>query len=312
MRRVRGQLFQAKKRLHDQWLLDLNTDSHNAIFIAGTARSGTTWLTNIINYRNEYRYIFEPFYPARVPAAQFLAGRQYVRPDEDNPDLLALSEHILSGQIRNTWTARYNKRIVSQKRIVKAIRANMFLKWLRGHYPTLPIVLLLRHPCAVANSWVVKGYPQQLSEFLAQPALMEDFLEPHRDVLSGATDPFEQALLVWCVETLVPLIQLDPGDIHLMFYEQLVREPEQEIKRLFEYLKLPYDPAIMDQVEVPSQTSHSESAVVTGSNRLAGWREHVSQEHHSCALELLKRFGLDTIYSDDPLPDTQAVWNLKR
>jgi hypothetical protein len=45
---------------------DLNNDFRNTIFLAGTGRSGTTWLSNIINYKNEYRYMFEPFQSKKV------------------------------------------------------------------------------------------------------------------------------------------------------------------------------------------------------------------------------------------------------
>lgn len=308
MHQVRVQLFKIKKRLYDQWLLDLNADYHNTIFLAGTARSGTTWLSNIINYRNQYRYIFEPFYPARVPEAEILSPRQYVRPGDEHPGLLTLSRRVLTGKIRNDWTARFNKRIISRQRLVKAIRANMFLKWLHDHFPDLPIVWLIRHPCAVALSFTNSGYPLHLDELLVQPRLMADFLEPHRDLIAGSTDPFEQAMINWCVETMVPLAHFEPGEIHLMFYEQLVREPEQEIERLFQYLNRPYDPAIMAQFDTPSQTARSGSAVVTGDDRLTRWKEHVSPERLSRALELLELFGLDAIYSDDPLPNIEAVW----
>ena len=43
--------------------IDLNYSPSNTVLIAGSGRSGTTWLSEILNYNNDYRSIFEPFYP---------------------------------------------------------------------------------------------------------------------------------------------------------------------------------------------------------------------------------------------------------
>lgn len=37
------------------------------VFVAGSRRSDTTWLQEIINYRRDHRILFEPFFHARVP-----------------------------------------------------------------------------------------------------------------------------------------------------------------------------------------------------------------------------------------------------
>ena len=37
-----------------------NHDYRNTIVLAGSGRGGTTWIAEIINYANEYRFIFEP------------------------------------------------------------------------------------------------------------------------------------------------------------------------------------------------------------------------------------------------------------
>lgn len=63
-----------------------------------------------------------------------------------------------------------------------------------------------------------------------------------------------------------------PGRVHRVFHEQLVRDPEPEIRKLFEYLDLPFDPACLrfhenqravrspssEQVRRPLQTAQLE------------------------------------------------------
>ena len=41
-------------------VIDMNNDISKAVIVAGAARSGTTWLGDIINYKNDYRLMFEP------------------------------------------------------------------------------------------------------------------------------------------------------------------------------------------------------------------------------------------------------------
>ena len=41
--------------------VDLGKGDHrDAVFLAGSGRSGTTWLSEVINYKGGYRYVFEP------------------------------------------------------------------------------------------------------------------------------------------------------------------------------------------------------------------------------------------------------------
>ena len=44
-------------RLH----IDRNADPDACVLLVGSVRSGTTWLQEVINCRNEYRVLFEPF-----------------------------------------------------------------------------------------------------------------------------------------------------------------------------------------------------------------------------------------------------------
>ena len=37
-----------------------------------------------------------------------------------------------------------------------------------------------------------------------------------------------------------------PGKVHRVFYERLVEQPETEIRRLLDYLQLPFDPACLE------------------------------------------------------------------
>lgn len=296
-----------RRRLGFRLVIDSDPDPARSVFLAGTARSGTTWLSEVINARNEFRYIFEPFHPDRVPVMAPFGARPYLRPDEDRPDLLPLAEHVISGRIRSGWTERFNRRVIAQRRLVKDVRANLMLGWLKRHFPAMPVVIVIRHPCAVANSYAKQGWPGSVGALLEQPALVEDVLAPHLELVHSARDAFERAVIIWCVETLVPLRQLAPDGVHVAFYEDLVMRPDAELERLFEFLGMPYDGSVLQATRRPSRTSRRDSAIAVGRDPVTNWLERVDPDRRRRARDIVARFGLDGLYRDGPLPDVTAL-----
>jgi hypothetical protein len=289
--------------------IDYNPDYRAAIFLAGTEKSGTTWISDIINYRREYRYIFEPFWADRVDLCQSFGPRQYIRPDDDNPAWLGPAKAILSGRIRNSWTDKYHRRFVARQRLIKDIRANLFIKWIHCHFPAVPIILLLRHPCAVVRSHLRRTHLHpKLEPFLVQKELMEDHLAPFREAMEAAQTDFEKYVFRWCIETYVPLKQFKHGEIHLAFYEDFCVSPKTEIDRLFAFLDKPYGQDVYKHLRTPSPVARTESAIVSGGDLIDGWRRQISPEQTAHAVEILGLFGLDKIYSQDSMPNASAAY----
>ena len=80
-----------------------STDISDTILLSGCARGGTTWVSNIINHDNSYRYIFEPFNPKYVKQFKDFKYRQYIRCDQIDQRLYDATKKILQGQVRNFW-----------------------------------------------------------------------------------------------------------------------------------------------------------------------------------------------------------------
>ncbi|HRN67046.1 MAG TPA: sulfotransferase domain-containing protein [Promineifilum sp.] len=295
-----------------RYYLDLSSDYRDSLVLAGTGRSGTTWISEVINYRNEYRLMDEPDRNVRIEAFAHFNAIQYIRPDDDNLAWLEPVELSLSGRLRNDWSDRFNTRIVSNKRLVKFIRANLYLKWMVNHFPGLKVAFLMRHPGAVCLSQSRLDWEIDLRDILlVQPQLMEDFLEPFREQIAAADTLFEKRLWMWCVDNYVALSQLETGDAHLAFYESFCEEPEQEIKRLFNFYGKQWDASVYEAMRKPSNSSKPDSAIVTGKNRVDSWMKHITDEQRELTRRMLHQFGLDTIYSvDSPFPDTNAAWEM--
>ena len=72
--------------------------------------SGTTWLAEVLNHDNAYRYLFEPFRPHRLPLAAPFGIRRYLRPEADGEEAAFAAERILRGRVRSPWTDRLNRK----------------------------------------------------------------------------------------------------------------------------------------------------------------------------------------------------------
>lgn len=282
--------------------VDLDRDHKNSIFLAGSGRSGTTWLSEVINHRNEYRYIFEPFYPEKVGLCKNFRRKQYLRPEDRREEFLGPARKIVSGDLRNVWTDRFNRKLVTQRRLIKDIRANLLLGWLHANFPGMPLILLLRHPCAVTVSRLKLGWQDILDDTMEQRELVEDHLSLFEDEVRAARDPFERSIFLWCIENYVPLQQLGRDEFHLVFYENLCTEPEREVRRLYSFLGEDPDEDIYRSIERPSSLSRRGSAVALGERPVDSWVGSVDGPQVERAVEILSLFGLDHVYGEGPMP----------
>ena len=307
-----------------RFCLDLGQDHRSAILVAGSGRSGTSWLAELLNHRNEYHYIFEPFHPPEfdspVPIEVGLKScsnftyHLYLRPDDADPRYLRPAAEVLAGRVRSGWTEQYNRRLFATRRIVKEVTANLLLPWFAANFPGMPIVLILRHPCAVAASrgslnWDTR-WELVLSRVLRQPALLEDVVGPFVDLFERASSYVERQVLMWCLDNYVPLRRLGAKDIHIVFYEELVAQPEAEIPRLLNFLGKPVDPSIFDAMRRPSMLSDWNSPTLKGASRTATWKTKLDASDVRRAMAVLAAFGLNAIYADDPMPNAAGLSEL--
>jgi len=290
-------------------IVDYIPSCRRSILLAGTVRSGTTWTSNVINYRNEYRYMFEPFHPD-VERCRIFRPRQYLTPENRDAALLAQARAVFSGRIRHARVDQFNKRVFASKQLIKVIHANLMLSWVHAHFPAMPIVLLVRHPCAVASSLLKLGWDPALKYLLCQETLLNGELRPWRKQIEAARGVFEEHVFLWCIETYVALKKVRRGEVHLAFYENLCQHPEEQIAQMFGFLAKPYDDRVLASVRQPSPLSRADSPIITGGTLVGSWRASISAPLLRQAMETAGLFGLDRIYGSDPLPDAEAAFTM--
>ena len=284
--------------------LDYQPDYRRTVFLCGAPRSGTTWLAEVINRSHVYRYLYEPFNCDQVPLCSHFSERQYLRPHDDDPQYFEAARAIFTGRARDAWIDQYNRPAIVRRRLVKDVRSMLMLKWIREHFPEMKIIFIMRHPCAVAVSRTKLGWRSIWREtFFKQPDLMADYLGQFADDIAAAQGVFERHIVDWCVENFVPLDQLNKRDVFLTFYENLLADPEIELQRLFQFLELPFDAAMLKQLTKPSMTSRTkgDNSVTLGANVIEGWRKHVTDDELSCAQHWTEMFRLNQIYGDGSL-----------
>jgi len=277
-------------------------DYRRSIFLAGTGRSGTTWVEDILNFDSSSRVMFEPFHSKKILALNKFHYRKYLRADEENKESHLIISNILDGNVRSTWVDQFNNNFLYKKRVIKAIRANLMLKYIKVNFPEMPIILLMRHPCAVANSKLKLEWDTHLDLFLEQDKLMLDYLNPYMDSICNATTQYEKHIYMWCIENYVPLKQFFDNEIHIIFYENLCLNPTSELVDLFRFLGKKAPPDNLRLINKPSALSQESSAIKSGESLIDSWKKDISVSQIDKALSILDVFGLSKIYGENSIP----------
>ena len=284
------------------------TGLDKSILLVGTARSGTTWLADLLVSELRCRLMFEPFHPQMVRDFPRVETFCYRRPGDRDPRLYAYAERVLRGEIRDPWIDRMVRYLRPRCRLIKEIRANLFLKWLVEAFPEVPVLFLTRHPCAVVLSRMEAGWEadRDIESMLSQDNLRADFLKEKTDFITGLATAEEKHALVWCIHHLVPWSQLAPADRTLVFYENLCLDPESEIPRIFSALGSDCDRSVFTRLLEPSTTSSPGSVNLKMEDRVTRWQRELGSEQVERILSVVAAIGPEGVYGKSPLPLAEA------
>lgn len=122
---------------------------------------------------------------------------------------------------------------------------------------------------------------------------------PRRSIASGERHHWRLARQESCpASARAAQEQFAPGALPVVFYENLVRAPETELPYVFRMAGLDYDQATLARVSRLSATTTANSAVLTGADRTARWKNELSTRQIDDILAVVDGFGLGNLYGD--------------
>ena len=306
--------------------------------LAGSGRSGTTWLLDSLAQANSLRTVFEPLNPGAVPSAAPYANR-YLRAAQDCPELAIWMNRVLAGRDRSMWPnlrvrpdrinfSRSPKDLLGIARtmlihslrylrdhnrptLTKFIRGNLLLGWLSRQL-SARVVLLLRHPGGVVASRL-KTAPAAwddpaalLRTYLSDPVLVADHLDRVADLLNESLDPVEIYTALWCIENLIPMRQADDGLISIVHYEPLLANDDREWRRVLDSLDLDHRPTQESLSRPSQQASHAMKRRTFTEQHVGRWIDALSEKQRQRVDFMLERFGITAYRTSDPFPLAQS------
>ncbi|MBV9100439.1 MAG: sulfotransferase domain-containing protein [Candidatus Dormibacteraeota bacterium] len=306
-------LQRAQRTVWGRVFVDRGGDQRDTVWVVGGGKSGTTWIAEFINHRNDHRYMFEPLTPPYVPEFAHFRRGQYLRPAQADPRFADPMRALLTGRLRNRWADHLNCAPVAERRLIKDVHANLLLRWAYDNLPGVRIVMVIRHPLAVIVSRMDTApvvpfheFDPEPARFLEQQDLVDDFLAPHVHGIAAASTLVEQHAYWWCIENVVPLRQFRPGEIHIVCYEHLRWNPEREVQRLAAYLGTDLSSA-QTKLRRPSRTAGYGGSLSRGVDPGTAWTKRVDSSEVRAAMRIVSAFGLDELYGDDPRPRVDDI-----
>lgn len=271
-------------------------DAQKTIIILGSTRSGSTWLAELISSVPGHIQIFEPMNAQYIKPARDIniERNMYLTKEDSWQEGAFFFNRIFSGKLVNPWLCSQikPKEVISSNRlVVKFVRGNMLLDWMLHNMSVLPPALVVRHPCAVIASQLHKGWTPNL-KVLLNNRFFNDFPQ-FKEPCSALKGNEKISALAWCIRYYAPLAMTKPYPYLLVSYEGLVRNGEQELKRLFDAWDLPFTDDIKQRLFKPSNTIAEGSEIIKGRDPLAGWQKKLSSQQVDDILSVLEIFGLD-------------------
>lgn len=279
--------------------------AESAVLVAGSGRSGTTWVHEVLGSIPGTQLLFEPLNQNFVEEASILTNipkstqprifSQYLRPEQIYPNWHTFLENILTGRVRNTWVDRRINWGPTNQYIIKVIRGNLMLGFIKENFNP-KIIFVIRHPCAVILSRLNNGWIANIDDLLTQEDLIEDHLRPWVGLIEKERDLIGAQAVWWAVENMVAMRELVDKKCYLLIYEDLCLDPQNSFADLFSWLGYPNQNISQKIIHQPSRLS--DNAYSTTKDRLEYWKSNMSIKTQERILRWAERLGIK-LYSDD-------------
>lgn len=307
-------------------------------FIAGSGRSGTTWILDTLAAANSLRPVFEPLNPYASAIGRTYAHRVLL-PGEEHPELRTFLEDVFAGREIRLWS-KYRRlrhwlvpmraavrtgfdasrlarrwgrflreapglavRASHREPLVKCIWSNLMLGWLAEDC-NCRILFVVRHPGAVIESELRSGWraDETLDRFKRDPKLRELGGGRYWPMLREPLEPVESLALRWLIEN-QPVVDGECSGVEgVVHYEELVSMSPLAWGRVRDVLSLERIPGAKMLARPSQQSWPAGSASIQ--NRSAGsqWMPGLTPDQSGKIQRLLDRCSFDLYSMLSPNP----------
>ena len=232
--------------------------------------------------------------------------RQHIPEDAEWPEAEAFFNDLFSGHLLSPHLTQANSIAdlrTADRLVVKIGRGSLLLPWLIKRFQLPKPVWLIRHPCAVVGSQLLKGAWDHLPVMIDLPDHRHDqYLKQFKPLLIGIQTMEERQAALWCMEHKYLLEHpLNNEAWTTITYEELITRPEATITRIFNTWGMQVPEHAMDMVRIASPTTANGSPVHDPHTQLTQWTRNLRPEQVERILAVVAQFGI-TLYDRDPMP----------
>ncbi len=283
----------------------------DCIVIAGSGRSGTTWVAETLSSKPNITLIHEPLKNTnsrRIQKIGFTGWGQHIPENENWNEAKKFFDDLLSGGELNPnyFLGIPLKNIADTERwLVKFVRAPFMLNWLTVNYDLIPPVYIIRNPYAVISSQLRHGNFGKKGEFNAtkQSSIPEfehynEFYQEHFALTPEVRNDTESVALHWCIQNKYVLTHPNAHkNWKIKYYEDLVMNPLEEFADLETHFDLNSEIALGD-IKIESSSTVSKVDFDDPILQLTKWQKHLPIEDIKSISRIMKLTDFE-IYSPD-------------
>ena len=263
------------------------------VWLVSDGRSGSTWLSSLLNYRQTFAEYFEPLHSMFSP--EFFGDPliMYERPGHLSDKLRTFYARTFSRR----WSSRRSGPSNPERKsvLVKDIHALLLAKAVSAELPEIEVVCLVRDPAAVASSKLMMekhgaAWFREPALLLQNELLLSDWLLPFEKAISEARTQFQKYVMLWAIMYHVISRQFVPSQITFVRHTDS-QERILEIANKFSHAEHDRQGAKIQFADAFNSRSRTDAPKGSAKYTPSQWELEYSQE-------IVHMFGLEHILSE--------------
>lgn len=280
--------------------------NRDPLIISGSPRGGTTWIAeSIARMYGSTRVLWEPLQDGNWEKEACAFGKR-PRVDEGNADERkdAFFERLLCGTMVNRHTLRLNKQpehlwslFRNQRLIIKFVRGNGVVAYLRRRFSLPKPLIVVRHPCAVVASQLHMG------QWEDHPYVADELYEAFpqiRDVVDRNASLYERLAMTWAADVLNARNSGD--DVQIIHYEDVVVRRLEALRAVLHEWGWDEVPQELDSyLDRPSSSHKAWTQLQSTEAKLSRWKKDLDNKTISDILRIVHGMGVES-YGEEVVP----------